>query len=146
MPKFKTYRPGATPIRDGTYVAKVIQAKERLSENGNEMIVMQLQLSSGELLDCILTFVEAARPVINAFCRSAQLELPANQDVEMELIAADCLGRYLYVQITNDTSQSDSDPIPRLTRFLTRETALLKNPALAKVTLRTQEPRRLKML
>jgi len=146
MPRFKTYGEKATPIKDGVYVAKVTQAKERVSENANEMIAMELQLSSGEYINYILTFVEPARPVINGFCRSAELEFPEGQDVEAELTAKDCLGRYVYVQITNDTSQPDSDPIPRVTRFLSRETALIKNPALAKVTLRTQEPRRLKTL
>jgi hypothetical protein len=62
------------------------------------------------------------------------------------LTPADCLGRYLYITVVNDSGEVDSDPYPRVNRFLTRETALIKNPQLAKIQLREQTPRQLKLV
>jgi hypothetical protein len=134
----------AVPIADGTHIAKVTKAEERLSANGNEMLVLQLTLPDGRTLPCCLTFVDKAHVAINAFCDSANLLRPAEKDLQAELTAGDCLGRYLYISVVNDVTDAESDPFPRITRFLTREAALLKNPTLAKVLLREQPPRTLK--
>jgi hypothetical protein len=103
---------------------------------------MKLGLPDGRELPCCLTFVPKAEAVLNAFCDSAGLIKPAQG--EAVLTAADCLGRYLYVVISNDVGDPDSDPVPHVTRFITREAALIKNPQLAKVMLKEQAPRPLK--
>jgi hypothetical protein len=130
------------PIPNGVYVAKIVSAQERCSDAGNDMLVLKLQLPTGETLPCTLTFVPQAAVVISAFCDSCGLLRP-EEGAEVELKPEDCLGRYLYVSIVNDESNTDNDPMPRVTRFLTREAALVKNLQLAKVMLREQAPRRL---
>jgi hypothetical protein len=104
------------------------------------MIVMTLCLPDGRSLECVLTFVEAARPVINAFCESANLERPLGDGVEVELSAEHCRGRYLCAAIVNDGGDPSSDPMRRVSRFLSHEAALIKNPELAKITLHPQPP------
>jgi len=127
-------------IGDGVYVLKVTKATEKVSERGNPMIVMTLSLPDGRSLGCVLTFVEAARPVINAFCESANLQRPPGDGVEAELSAEHCRGRYVYASIFNDAGDLTSDPMPDVSRFLTREQAPIKNPDLAKITLQPQAP------
>jgi hypothetical protein len=140
MPRFLTNVQAGAAIPDGVYVCKVTKAVEKISERGNEMIVMTLSLADGRSLPCILTFVEAARPVINAFCSSAELAKPLEDGIEIELTARHCLGRYLYVVIINDNNDPTGDPMPRISRFIIREQALIKNPALAQIKLGPQEP------
>ena len=82
---------------------------------------------------------------VGAFCNSCGLIRP-EEGADVELTSADCLGRYLYVTIINDEGDVDSDPCPRVSRFLTREAALIKRPEVAKVALREQAPLRLKVL
>jgi hypothetical protein len=147
MPTFKTNKTMAPVIPDGCYLAKVISAKEKLSANGNEMIVMQLQLAGAGIIPCILTFVDRAKAAINAFCASAELIRPKVNNVEVNLTANDCLGRYLYVTIFNEHDGEGGDPYPKIVRFLTRQAALIKNPQLSKIKLREpQLPRQLKVI
>jgi hypothetical protein len=70
----------------GVYVAKVIAAKEKISEVGNEMLIMKLTIPDGRTTS-VLTFCEAARPVISAFCDSADLRKPAEANVPVDLNA-----------------------------------------------------------
>jgi hypothetical protein len=139
MPTFSTLPPSPPPILPGTYIAKVISASERVSEAGNDMIVMRLLLPDGRALPCCLTFVPQARPVLNAFCDSAGLTKPSDPDVEVQLTAEICKGRYLYITVSTEV-ESSGDPTPRIVRFLTRDQALILNPALAKTVLQPQEP------
>jgi hypothetical protein len=136
MPKFVTSTTNYQAIPDGTYLAKIVSAIERVSERGNEMIVMKLALPDGRTLPCVLTFVPQSKPVVNAFCDSAGLLKPAGEGVEVELKAEHCRGRYLYITVTNDVSDVASDPVPRVVRFLTREQALIKRPDLAQISIR----------
>jgi hypothetical protein len=106
---------------------------------------MKLQLPTGETLPCTLTFVPKAAVAISAFCDSCGLIRP-EEGADVELTPADCLGRYLYITVVNDGDDVDSDPCPWVSRFLTREAALIKRPELVKVALREQTPRRLKVL
>jgi hypothetical protein len=140
VPRFLTKLSPSSVIPDGVYVVKVTKATEKVSERGNEMIVMTLSLPDGRSLSCILTFVEAARLVINAFCSSADLVKPLKDEIEVELTARHCLGRYLYITVVNDAGEVTDDPAPHVSRFLTREQALTKNPALAQIKLEPQEP------
>jgi hypothetical protein len=140
MPTFKPKKSTTSVIPDGVYVTKIIAAEERCSGVGNDMLVMTLRLPTGEALPCILTFVKKARTAINCFCDSAQLLRPDDPEADVELTAADCLNRYLYVGITNDNPGPVSDPYPHVSRFLTREAALVKNPQLATIVLEDQKP------
>ena len=143
MAIFKTGNPLPPPIPDGCYVAKILSATERPSAHGNMMIVMQLQLAGAGNIPCCLTFVNKARVAINAFCDSAELIRPTDPGIEVDLTAADCLGRYIYVTIVNDDDGEGGEPFPKIVRFLTRQAALIKNPAIAKVVLQEQKPRHL---
>jgi hypothetical protein len=134
MPRFLSSSQLGAVIADGVYALKVTKATEKVSERGNPIIVMTLCLPDGRSLGCVLTFVEAARPVINAFCESANLQRPPGEGVEVELTAAHCRGRYLYATIINDVS----DPVPHISRFVSREQALIKNPDLAQINLQQQ--------
>jgi hypothetical protein len=140
MSRFLTSSRLSAVIADGVYVLKVIKATEKVSERGNPMIVMTLSLQDGRSLGCVPTFVQAARPVINAFCESANLQRPPGDGVEVELSAKHCRGTYLYATIVNDGGDLSSDPMPHVSRFLTREQALIKNPALAEIKLQPQTP------
>jgi hypothetical protein len=142
MPRFRINNFTPAPIPDGVYLVKVISVKEKTSEARNEMIVMRLGLPDGRELPACLTFVPKAEMVINAFCHSADLTKPT--EGEALLTAADCLGRYLYIVVSNDVGDHDSEPLPHVSRFITHEAALIKNPKLAKVQLREPAPRQLK--
>jgi hypothetical protein len=140
MLRFLTSSQLGAVIGDGVYMLKVTKATEKVSERGNPMIVMTLSLSDGRSLGCVLTFVEAVRPVISAFRESANLQRPPGDGVEVELSAEHCRGRYLYAAIVNDGGDLSNDPMPHVSRFLTREQALIKNPDLARITLQPQAP------
>jgi hypothetical protein len=137
MPSINKLSPQRSPIGHGVYVAKVIAAKEKISENGSYMLVMKLMIPDGRTIGSVLTFVPAAQPVINAFCYSADLRKPANPDVAVDLNASHCLGRYLYITVKTDNQPGTQ---PKVTRFLTREEALAINPELTKLTLKEQTP------
>ena len=63
MPSFNTLPPKPPMITPGVYVAKVTSAKERISNNNHETLVMQLMIPDGRTILSVLTFCEAARPV-----------------------------------------------------------------------------------
>src|SRR5262245_6552678 len=103
MASFNTLPPRQPSIAPGIYVAKIVAAKEKISENGNDMLIFKLMIPDGRMIGSVLTFVPAAQPVINAFCDSAELHKPAEADVAVDLHAADCLNRYVYVTISVET-------------------------------------------
>jgi hypothetical protein len=94
------------------------------------MLVLILRLPGGATLPCILTFVPKAAVTISAFCGSCALIRP-EEGADVERTPVDCLGRYLYVTVVNDSGDVDSDPMAGVARFMTREVALIKNPQLA---------------
>src|SRR5262249_10139635 len=105
MPRFLTSTTDHEPIADGTYVLKVLSAVERISERGTEMLVMKLGLSDGRRsIPCTITFVPAAKALVNAFVESCELTKPPGNDVETELPAEHVRGRYLYAVVVNDVS------------------------------------------
>jgi len=142
MPSFETTSPRPPPIPNGIYVAKIVSAKEKVSEANNSMIVMKLMLPDGQTIASTLTFVPNAKVVINAFCESCELIKPAERDVSVELPASVLIDRYCYITITNDADE-EGNLSSHVTRFLTRAEALIKNPALAKITVREQPQIRL---
>lgn len=137
MPTFSTLPPQPPPIQPGVHLGKIVKAVEKVSERGNEMISMVIELPppGRERLPCILTFVEAAKPVINAFTQSAGLLRPSEPNVEVELSANHCLGRYIYFKL-----EHDEEGAPKISRFISRDAALLINPRLAEVAIQPQAP------
>jgi hypothetical protein len=138
MPRFLTRATTHDVIHDGVYVFKIVQATERVSENGNEMLVMKLSLPNGRTIPTTITFVEKSRVLVNAFVESCELTKPPGNDVQTELRAEHVRGRYLYGVVVNDVSDPASDPIPKIVRFISRETAILKNPSIADIQLLPQ--------
>src|SRR6516165_7850750 len=135
MPRFLTRATTHDVIPDGVYVFKIVQATERVSENGNEMLVMKLSLPDGRTIPTTITFVEKSRVLVNAFVESCELTNPPGNDVETELRAEHVRGRYLYAVVVNDVSDPASEPIPKIVRFISREAAILKNPSIADIQL-----------
>jgi hypothetical protein len=137
MATFRTLPPAPPPIPTGIHLGKIVKATERISANGNTMLVMSIELPSpgSPRLPCVLTFVEPARRVVDAFCSSAGLIRPIQPDIEVELRPEHVLHRYIYFRVEND-----EDSTPRITRFLDRAPAITANPALAKVAIVPQEP------
>jgi hypothetical protein len=108
MPRFLTRARAHDVIPDGVYVFKIGEATERVSENGNEMLVMKLSLTDGRTIPTTITFVEKSRVLVNAFVESCELTKPPANDVETELRAEHVGGLYLYAVVLNDVS----DPVP----------------------------------
>jgi hypothetical protein len=98
------------------------------------MITMRLQLPNGKTLPSVLTFVERAEPVINAFCQSAELLRPTETGTEVELRPEHVLHRYVYFRF-----EHDEDGAPKITRFIDRRGALAANPRLADIKLGPQQ-------
>jgi hypothetical protein len=139
MPTFFTSTADHQPIPDGTYLLKILAAVEKVSERGNEMLVMKLGLSDGRrTIPCTITFVPAAKALVNAFVASCGLTKPSGDDVETELRAEHVRGRYLYAVIANDVSDPASDPVPKIFRFISREVAIVKDPSIANIQLQPQ--------
>ena len=138
MPRFLTRARPHDVIPDGVYIFKIVQATERVSENGNEMLVMKLSLPDGRTIPTTITFVEKSRVLVNAFVESCELTKPPGNDVQTELRAEHVRGRYLYAVVVNDVSDPASDPIPKIVRFISRETAILKNSSIADIQLQPQ--------
>lgn len=137
MPTFSTLPPPPPPIAPGTYLGKIATATERTSANGNPMIVMTIELPppDRQRLPCVVTFVPAARALVNALAASADLLRPSEPDVEVELSSHHLLNRYIYFRV-----EHDEDGAPRITRFIDRQVALAANPRLAEVAIQPQAP------
>jgi hypothetical protein len=139
MPTFK--RPPKTAhIVPGYYLAKVVAVEARLAESsGNPMIKLSLTLwPGGNKITTRLVFTSKALWMIEAFCESATLRLPDTVGAEVNLTADDCLGRYCYVWVKD--REVEGDTFSNVHRFLTREAALKKEPALAKIPLPKDAP------
>jgi hypothetical protein len=141
MARFTTTSLAPPPPSAGVHVAKIIRARERTSEAGNTMLVMQAQFSAGEQLGFIITFVPRAAKLVGYFCRSTELELPTDQGVEVEIKPSDVLGRYFYPLV--ELEGEGVEAVPKITRFLSRSEALAARPELAGVQLHPQPPRAL---
>jgi hypothetical protein len=119
----------------GIHLARIIRAKESVSENGNSVLRMTARFPDQSELSFAITFVERAAKLIGFFCRSADLELPKGEGVEVEIRPADVLGRIFYPVV-----ELDGEAIPKITKFLSRSEALAINPALEKIALSPQAP------
>jgi hypothetical protein len=139
MPSFETMSPRQPPIGPGIYVAKIIRAKEKLSQKGDEMIALTLALPDSRTIAASLTFVDSVKPVINAFVSSCGLTLPSEPGIRVELPANILVGRYCYITVNTETDDQGG-VYSKVVRYLTREEALAVNPGLGKVMLREQPP------
>ena len=134
--------PDAPPV--GVHVAKVVKAREKLSENGNAVLAMTAQFPAGEQLGFAITFVPKAARLVSYFCRSIELELPKEEGVDVEIKPDDVTGRYFFpvVELVGDGLEAT----PRITKFLSRAEAYAANPSLRDIKLQPQFPRVLKAL
>jgi hypothetical protein len=132
--------PPAPPA--GIHVAKIIRAKETLSEAGNSVLRMQARFPGGEELPFAITFVPQAARVVGFFCRSLDLELPGGDGVEVEIKPADVLGRYFFPVVEIDGQGVEA--VAKIVRFLSRTEAIAARPELAGIKLQSQTPHTLK--
>jgi hypothetical protein len=136
MPTFTTL--GLRPeVPEGAHLGKIIKATERTSSNGNEMIVMTIELPppGRQRLRCTVTFVPGAQVLVNALCQSAGLIRPSEPDIQVELCSHHLLNRYLYFR-----AELDESGAPKIVRFLSREQALSINPKLAGIAIQPLLP------
>ena len=136
MARFTTTSLGTPPPSAGVHIGRILTAKERTSENGNQVLSMRLRFPGGEELSAALTFTESTRKIIGYFARSAGLVLPTEAGAECEILPGDVLDRYLYVEVAYDDGE------PRVARYLSREEALSLNPALAQINCSLSNPAR----
>jgi hypothetical protein len=141
MARFMTASLAPAAPQPGVHVAKIVKAREKLSEAGNAMLLMRARFPEGEQLSLVITFVPKAAKLVGYFCRSIELELPAGEGVEVEIKPADVLGRYFYPFVELDGEGLEA--ITKITRFLSRSEALAARPELAHITLQPQVPRTL---
>src|SRR6516162_9075878 len=102
MARFTTASLAPPAPAHGVHVAKIIRAKEKISESGNTMLLMQAQFPGGEQLGFAITFVPKAAKLVGYFCRSIELELPKEEGVEVEIKPSDVLNRYFYPVVELD--------------------------------------------
>jgi hypothetical protein len=119
----------------GVHVARIVRAKEKVSEAGNAMLVMTVRFADLSELGFIITFVERAARLVTYFCRSCELVMPEG---ELEIRPADVEGRIFYPVVELDGEGLEA--VPKITRFLDRQTALAANPRLADIKLGPQQP------
>jgi hypothetical protein len=86
-------------------------------------------------LPCVLTFCDQVRRPIDAFCSSAGLIRPLEPDIEVELRASHCFGRYPYFKV-----ELDEDGGPKIVRFIDRDVAVQLNPTLGAIAIQLQAP------
>ena len=131
MARFTTapLSPPAPPV--GVHIARVTKARERISEAGNTVLLMTAQFPQGEQLGFAITFVEQAVKLIGYFCRSAELELPKEAGVEVEIKPADVEGRYSYPVVEYDGEGLEA--VAKITRFLSRAEAITANSKLSEI-------------
>lgn len=142
MARFTTTSLAPTAPQPGVHVARITKAREKLSEAGNTVLVMQARFPGGEELSFAITFVERAAKLVGYFCRSTGLELPEDAGVEVEIKPADVLGRYFYPVVELDGTGAEA--VPKITRFLSRSEAIAARPELARIALQPQNPLALK--
>lgn len=143
MPRFRD-NPPPEAISNGVYAAKVLTAKTGISARGNEYLTMRLELCpSKERISSTLTFVAGADTVISCFCSSIGLLRPA-RGAEYDLTPTDVIGRHLYIIISSEPDPDTGDLVAHVVRFVTRDDAIRRNPAISEIQLQPQEPLRLK--
>jgi hypothetical protein len=139
MPTFETMSPRQPPIGPGTYIVKIVKAREKVSEKGNDVILMTLALPDSRTITAAITFVDSAKPVINAFVSSCGLTAPSEPGISVDLPANILVGRFCYITVSTETDDLGG-VYSKVVRYLSRQEALAVNPDLAKIQLREQPP------
>lgn len=144
MAKFITASlPPPTPNL-GVHVARIVKAREKVSDAGNAMLVMVARFADLSELGFVVTFVPKAARLVGFFCRSCDLELPKGDGIEVEIRPGDVLGRIFYPVVELDGEGLEA--VAKITRFLSRAEALAANPKLAEIQLQPQASRVLKLI
>lgn len=142
MARFVTAALPPPAPQPGVHVARIVKAKERVSEAGNTMLIMTAKFLDHSELGFVITFVPKAAKLVGFFCRSCGLELPEGAGVEVEIRPEDVEGRVFYPVVELDGDGLEATP--RVTRFLSRAEALSVNPKLAEIRVQEQSPRTLR--
>jgi hypothetical protein len=131
------------PIQPGAYFARIVRARERISETGNSMLLLTAQLSTGAELPFVVTFAQSQRSakLVAYFARSLDLIIPDGEGVEAEILPQDVLDRAFYPQI-----ELDDEGQAKIVRFLSRQEAVAINADIEKIRLRPQVPRALRLV
>jgi hypothetical protein len=123
--------------KPGVHIARITQAREKVSEAGNPMLVMTAKFVDSAELGFVITFVPKAAKLVAYFCKSCDLILPEGEGVEVEILPRHVEGRIFYPVVELDGDGLEA--VPRITRFLSRSEALAINSAIATVRV-NQEP------
>jgi len=142
MARFTTARV-EPPVAPGAYAARIVKAREKTSEAGNQMLLMTARLSTGAEIPFVVTFAPSQKSakLVAYFARSLDLIIPEGEAVEIELLPQDVLNRAFYPQI-----ELDDEGQAKIVRFLSRQEAVAINPKIAEIRLRPQSPRQLQSL
>jgi hypothetical protein len=139
MPTFTNSIVSSAIVPEGAHLCKVSKAVKKVSKSNNEMIVLQLEIPDARKLKAWLVFTPKMGWFINSFCESAELTRPRDEDAEILLEPKHCLGRYCYVSVKHEEDEN-GEPRAKVTRFLTREEAITRNPELQKIQRHPQSP------
>jgi len=137
MPSFTNSIVTSAIVPEGTHLCKVSKAVKKVSKSSNEMIVLGLELPDQRRLKAWLVFTPKMSWYIVSFCESAELGRPNDKDAEIILEPKHCLNRYCYVLVKHE--EDDGGELrAKVTRFLTREEALERNPDLLRIRIEPQ--------
>lgn len=140
MPTFKRTEEDPTLLPEGTYVAQVDDCQELLSKKGNEMYKLTLAiLPKRRRLYSYIVFSDKTQWQATSFRKSAGLEMPDDKEVEISLSEVDCFRRIVHVLVEHEEG-NDGVTRAKVSRFLTREAALKRNPLLESVPLPRNVP------
>jgi hypothetical protein len=140
MPTFKRTEEESNLLPEGVYAAQVDDCSELMSKQGNLMYKLELAvLPKRRRIYTYLVFSEKAQWQVTSFCKSAGLEMPDDKDAEIALSEVDCLRRIVYVVVAHEEGTDGVDRA-KVVRFLTREAAIKRTPALQMVPLPRNAP------
>jgi hypothetical protein len=120
---------GGGRIEPGIYKFGVLEAVEKLSTNGNEMIVLKLETADGDVIQDKLVFTEKALWKIESFLASAGKKPEKGQNISLS--TRDCLEFEVWAKIR---PQKDKPEYNEVDRYLTHEEALKLRSKPAKTT------------
>jgi len=143
MARFTVAKLDAPTPRAGIYAGRIVSVKEKVAEmSGNPTLRLRARFHDGSELSFIITLApsEKSAKLVGYFARSCDIVLPP-AGAEAELRAADVEGRLFFAEVALDENSE-----PKIVKFLAKEDACARNPALGKLSFRAQEPLRLKPL
>jgi hypothetical protein len=111
---------GGGRIEPGIYKFEVVEAVEKLSTSGNEMIVLKLETEGGDVIQDQLVFTTKAYWKIESFLVAAGKKKP-EKGQNINLSTRDCLEFEVWAKIR---PQKDNPEYNEVDRYLTHEEAL----------------------